>query len=125
MLREIRSTSQRQNEPKKRWFSSSSMDLFIWFDDEGNIVSYQLAYNKPHDEKAIVWNEKSGFEHLSVDDGTRAGKHPGSPLLVPDGIADSAGLLSLLKKNAGELDPSLKNFIVSGIEAHLKQHDPS
>jgi hypothetical protein len=101
------------------------MDLFIWFDDEGNIVSYQLTYNKPHDEKAIVWNEKSGFEHLSVDDGTRSGKHPGSPLLVPDGIADSAGLVSLLKKNAGGLDPSLKNFIVSGIEAHFKQHDPS
>jgi len=125
MLREIRSTSQRQNEPEKRWFSSSSMDLFIWFDDEGNIVSYQLAYNKPHDEKAIVWNKKSGFEHLSVDDGTRSGKHPGSPLLVPDGIADSARLVSLLKENAGELDPSLKNFIVSGIEAYFKQDDPS
>ena len=95
------------------------MDLFIWFDDEGNIVSYQLTYDKPHNEKAVIWSQKSGFEHLSVDDGTRSGKHPGSPLLVPDGTADPAKLVSLLKDNAGELDPPLENFIVSGIEAHF------
>ncbi|MCP4765060.1 MAG: hypothetical protein GY875_02200 [Gammaproteobacteria bacterium] len=91
------------------------MDLFIGFDDEGEIVSYQLTYDKPHNEKAIIWNVKSGFEHLGVDDGTRSGKHPGSPLLVPDGIVDSARLVSILEKNSAELDPAIKNFIVSGI----------
>ena len=124
MLREIKSVSRRHSEPEKRWFTSPGMDLFIWFDDEGNVVSYQLAYNKPHDEKAIVWSRESGFEHLSVDDGSRSGKHPGSPLLVPDGIADSARLVSLLENGAGELDPSLKKFIVSGIAANFKQDDP-
>ncbi|MCP4334591.1 MAG: hypothetical protein GY785_18205 [Gammaproteobacteria bacterium] len=115
MLREIKSTSQKQNEPDKRWFSSPGMDLFIWFDDEGDIVSYQLTYDKPHNEKAIIWNQKSGFEHLSVDDGTRSGRHPGSPLLVPAGIVDSARLVSMLENNSAELDPAIKNFIVSGI----------
>lgn len=34
MLREISSTRQNPDEPRKRWFSSASMDLVAWFDDD-------------------------------------------------------------------------------------------
>jgi hypothetical protein len=116
MLREITNARQAQDEPKKRWFSSLNMDLFVWFNDDEEIISYHLTYNKPHDEKALTWSKEKGFLHLDVDDGRRPGKHPGSPLLVQDGAIQPKKIVAMLKENQTELEASIMNFIVSGIE---------
>ena len=115
MLREVKDISQKRGEPKKRWFSSLDMDLFVWFNDAGEIISYQLTYNKPHDEKALIWSKGGGFSHLAVDEGVRPGKYPASPLLVQDGEAGFSRIVDVLKKNSGELDPAINSFIVTGI----------
>lgn len=119
MLREITNTKQSRNEPKKRWFSSSNMDLFVWFNDDGEIISYHLTYDKLHDEKALTWSEEKGFLHLDVDDGRRPGKHPGSPLLVQDGAIEPKKIVAMLKQNGAQLESSIMNFIISGIEEGL------
>ena len=121
MLREIKETSRKPGEPRKRWFSSLDMDVFIWLDDAGEIVSYQLTYDKPHREKAVTWSRDSGFLHLGVDDGSRPGKHPGSPLLVTDGRLVPGKLISLLETEAGDLDPWIRDFIIDGIETGFDQ----
>lgn len=118
MLREIVRTSQKNDEPRKRWFSSLDMDLFIWLNGNNEIISYHLTYNKPYDEKALIWSDETGFSHLAVDEGTRPGKYPGSPLLVRDGVIKPLKIIAMFKKNAGELEPAVTDFIVSGIEAH-------
>jgi len=120
MLREIKGTVQKRGEPKKRWFTNSNIDLFIWLNEDDEIVSYQLTYSKPNDEKALTWSEEHGFSHLRVDDGARPSKHPASPLLVEDGVFNPSKIKSMLKENSGELEPSIESFIVSGIEEHFK-----
>ena len=120
MLREIQETNQNRGEPRKRWFTDSSMDLFVWFNDGDEIVSYHLTYNKPNDEKALTWSEEHGFSHFSVDDGARPGRHPASPLLVDDGVLKPIKIVAILNKNSDELEPSIVDFIVSGIEEHFK-----
>ena len=124
MLREIKKVSTKRDEPKKRWFSSQSMDLFVWFDTDDTIVSYQFTYDKPQNEKALIWNEKEGLSHMGVDDGSRSGKHPGSPLLVQDGVANPSKIISMIRNNAGELDPSIKDFIILGIEEYFQKNEP-
>ena len=124
MLREIKEASQKRGEPKKRWFSSTNMDLFVWFNDDDEIVSYHLTYNKPKDEKALTWSEEHGFSQLGVDDGARPGKHPASPLLVEGGVFNPLKIISLLKENSGELEASIENFIISGIEENFVQNVP-
>ena len=119
MLREFMETSQKSGEPKRRWFSGSTMDLFIWQNEEDEIVSYQLTYDKPHAEKALVWNKDEGFSHLGVEDGQNPGKHPGSPLFVEDGIMNPLKILSNLNKYGDEIDPVVKEFIATGIEEHF------
>ena len=123
MLREIKNVSKKRDEPKKRWFSSPDMDLFIWFDSDDSIVSYQFTYDKPNNEKALIWSAEEGLSHMEVDDGSRPGKHPGSPLLVADGVVKPYKIISMIQNNAGELDASIKNFIVAGIEAYIQQND--
>ncbi len=120
MLREIKNTSQKRGEPKKRWFSSLSMDVFVWIDDAGEIVSYQFTYNKPQDEKALVWRKDQGYSHLGVDDGVQPGKYPGSPIFIADGSLDPENIIAMLRRDQGELEPWIADFIVSGIETHFK-----
>lgn len=92
------------------------MDVFVWLNDDGEIISYQLTYLKPHDEKALVWSKEKGFSHLGVDDGANPGKHPGSPLYIADGTINHPKLISMLNEDGGDLDPWIRNFIISGIE---------
>ena len=120
MLREIKETNQKRGELKKRWFTSLSMDVFVWFNDDGEITSYQFTYNKPHDEKALVWSKGKGFSHLGVDDGAHPGRHPGSPIFVKDGVVSPTKIISMLNEDKGDLKPWIKNFIVSGIKGHFK-----
>jgi hypothetical protein len=120
MLREIKNVSRKKDEPKKRWFTSPGMDLFIWFDSDDSIISYQFTYDKPHNEKAFIWSEEEGLSHMRVDDGSRSGKHPGSPLLVQDGEVNPNKIISLIRSNSGELEPSIGSFIVSKIEQYYQ-----
>jgi len=123
VLREIKKTCERSNEPRRRWFTSLGIDLFIWFSEDDEVLSYHLTYNKSHDEKALTWSKEKGFSNLGVDDGSRPGKHPGSPLLVKDGVFQPDKIISMLRKDRGELKPWIKNFIVSGIEEHFLKND--
>ena len=120
MLREILETKQKPGEPRKRWFASLDMDLFVWFDEANEIISYQLTYDKPHGEKALVWSKENGFSHHGVDDGSRPGKYPRSPLFVDDGLVVPARIISLLKNDGGDLEPSIEAFIVAGVRANFE-----
>ena len=94
------------------------MDLFVWFSDENEIVSYHLTYNNSSDEKALTWSLTHGFSHLGVDDGARPGKHPASPLLVKDELFNPSEIVIMLRKNSGDLKPSIESLIILGIEKH-------
>jgi hypothetical protein len=95
------------------------MDLFVWIDESGEVISYQLSYDKPHAEKALSWSVERGLSHDDVDDGSRPGRHPGSPLLVADGEFAARRVLALFQANADQLENDLQAFIVSGISRHF------
>ena len=119
MFREISEVKQIPGEPFRRWFSCESMDLFVWTDESGEVVSYQLSYDKPYPEKALTWRVGRGFLHDDVDDGSRPGRHPGSPILLADGEFDAKRVLAVFQANADQLENDLQAFIVSGISRHF------
>ena len=119
MFREISGVKQIPGEPCRRWFSCEAMDLFVWTDESGEVVSYQLSYDKPHPEKALSWSAERGFSHDDVDDGSRPGRHPGSPILVTDGEFAARRVLAMFQANADQLENDLQEFIVSGISRHF------
>jgi hypothetical protein len=118
MLHEIVSTRQHPGELLRRWFQDDSMDLFVWTDDAGEVTRFQLAYDKPHAEKAISWKQESGFVHTGVDDGSRPGHHPGAPLLVADGEFAALPVLNEFKLRAKEMDPSIVAVVVRLLGAY-------
>ena len=124
MLQEI-TALQDDTGRRRRWFQDERMDLFIWQDDTGAIKSFQLAYDKPHAEKALTWKEESGSSHLSVDDGKRPGRHPGSPVLVADGVCDVDRLQKDFRERAGKLQYGIIDFIVTKLREHAESSPPS
>lgn len=56
----------RESTPQRRWFSSPTVDLIVWFDGQGALRSFRLCYDKQGRERAVTWNE-GRLAHASVD----------------------------------------------------------
>lgn len=113
MLKEITEVRQIEEEGFRRWFSDSYFDLIVWYADEsqGEIVGFQLCYDKPGVERAVTWRKGEGFSHDRIDDGERVFNSKMSPVLAEDGAFDRAGVLERFEDAAGQVDPDLQAFI--------------
>lgn len=111
MLRELKDVRQIRDEPHRRWFTDEHFDLVIW-DEETEIVGFQLCYDKIHSERAVTWKIDSGFRHNAVDSGEdRAGRYKGSPILVADGSFDADKVAAQFLSHNGGLDAKSSDFI--------------
>lgn len=93
LLTELRPPRQMPGEPPRRWFTSASMDLIAWLDDNGQLLRCQLCYGNPLAEHALDWQPGRGLVHLAVDDGSqRLPAHKASPVLASAGPASVAAI---------------------------------
>ena len=112
MLREIADVRQIEGEPLRRWFTDEHFDLVIWTNETRDIVGFQLCYDKAHSERALTWRVDSGFSHNAVDDGEgREGRYKATPILVADGIFDTAIVAAKFLGHSGTLDSKSCDFI--------------
>ena len=117
MLREIPETRQLRGEPRRRWFNSAGMDLYVWYDDDGEPLGFQLCYGKPDAEKAFTWFRPGSFSHMSVDHSHGSAKHGGTPILVPDGSIDASSLLADFERERVELPDGLAALIAEKVRS--------
>ena len=115
MLKEIKHISQIPGEKKRRWFTSKYFDLFVFYEN-GEIVEFQLSYNKSENEKIILWSKKEGFSHQGVDQGEHPGKVKRSPIIVPDGIFQKTLVLEKFIKESQDIDRDVANFVIQKLE---------
>lgn len=113
MLQEIPWVSQEEGEPFCRWFSDHDLDLIVWQEDD-DIVSFQLCYGKTHEEHALIWQSPDDYSHNRVDSGP---PHPGrpkpAPALVPNGQSSIAHVVDDFRLKSADIDPELSEFIQS------------
>ena len=114
-MREIKGVHQPASELTKRWFSDLDSDLFLWINNDEQIVAFQFSLRKRNIETAIKWKETVGVSLHKVDDGAQPGKHPGTPLLLEDDNIDIELLLVALDVKLGKQQPELHKFITSKI----------
>ena len=117
MLREIPETRQIRGEPRRRWFNSAGMDLYVWYDDGGEPLGFQLCYGKPNAERALTWFRPGSFSHMAVDHSAGQSKHGGTPILVPDGSMDAASLLADFERERIELPAELASLVADKVRA--------
>jgi len=113
-LREIALARQHPGEPRRRWFTSSNIDLFVWVDEAGAPVGFQLCYDKSSREHALTWTEERGFSSMAVDGGeSRPARYKGSPILVTDGIIDARRILEEFRLEAGAVPAEIVRMVES------------
>lgn len=123
MLRELRTEKRVAGELKKRWFMSDLQDLVVWQDEDGGIAAFQLSYGKYHAERTIYWKRESGFTHLRVDDERCAGMAPATPLLVADGVCDSAAVAAQFCALSAELPADIAGFVLEKVREYSDGND--
>lgn len=111
MLVELRVTRQIEGEPKRRWYTSSEMDLIVWQEAEG-ISGFQLCYEKKGRERAVTWQKEKGLIHTAISSGEGVGlKHKESPILVADGTPDYPVILQLFSLQAEYVSPEIRQHV--------------
>lgn len=114
MMREVRKVRQVEGEPRRRWFTDEFFDLIVWFSPSGEIVGFQLSYDKFRQERALTWRPGEGFGHDGVDDGEdRPGKLKATPILVADGAFDATGIAERFSRESGDLPVEVVAFILA------------
>lgn len=113
MLREIPETRQIAGEPRRRWFFSQEQDLYVWHDDSGEVIAFQLCYDKHRQEHALYWRADSGFAHLRVDCGSETPLRNGMPLLVADGHFDQNAVAARFLALSPDVPEELRQMILN------------
>lgn len=118
MLSEIKRCKQVHGEPARRWFTSKTMDLIIWFSSSKEIIGFQICYDIDSNEKALTWRLDEGFTHNKIDSGEgRPGKPKKSPILISDGNCDYDRVYKLFQASC----KLLPKFIVNHIQNELSK----
>ena len=113
MLREIHRVSQRSVERRKRWFQDEYFDLFIWRDDAGIAIAFQLTYDRKGAERALTWTAGSGFSHRWVIPDSPMAGHPSSPVIGGRAPFMPHIVLPKFAAHAADLDASLVALVVA------------
>ncbi|MBN2254975.1 MAG: hypothetical protein JW736_04670 [Deltaproteobacteria bacterium] len=104
-------------EPLRRWFVSDFFDLLVWENDVGEIVGFQMCYDKLHNQHALTWNKDKGYLHNKVDDGeNKPGRYKSAPILIADGVFDILPIADRFKRESIDIDAKVSAFVCEKIE---------
>ncbi|MGZ3160066.1 MAG: hypothetical protein ACXU7H_13345 [Burkholderiaceae bacterium] len=124
-MKEIEKVRQIPGEAKRRWFSSTVMDLIVWLDEKDVPSGFQLCYDKGQAERAITWTRLHGFTHMKVEDGEKMSGlgYKATPVLVNGGAVDIKMANDLFMANGTHLPTEIANFVTGKISEFLARHE--
>jgi hypothetical protein len=116
MLVEAKHVVQNSDEATRRWFYDKDFDLYTWQNMVGEIVRFELCYDKSKNERALIWDRKSGYAHVKVDDGEEElGRYKMSPIFAEDGVFDYTRIGKAFKAASKHIEQELAQFVYSKI----------
>jgi len=101
---------------RRRWFSDDDFDLVVWFSDSGAIVEFELCYDKPRVERALVWSHVDGYAHFRVDTGEATPLKNLAPMLIGDGPLAKDEVIPRFLEASARLDPAIRRFILARLQ---------
>ena len=112
MLVEAKNVVQQSGEASRRWFYDKDFDLYTWHNTAGDIVRFELCYDKSQNERALIWDRKSGYSHVKVDDGEEElGRYKMTPIYVADGVFDYKRIGKAFKEASNNIEQELAQFV--------------
>jgi hypothetical protein len=112
MLVEAKNVVQQSGETTRRWFYDKDFDLYTWHNALGDIVLFYLCYDKSQHERALIWDRKSGYSHVKVDDGEeKLSRYKMTPIFVADGVFDYKRIGKAFKEASENIEQQVAQFI--------------
>lgn len=119
MLYEIKNVQQETGEPFCRWFNDKDLDLYVWYNPDDSIHSFQLCYDKNGNERAISWQSgDNSYRHEKVESGDSGPRSRRSPVMVPGGVFYKRPVAESFKEHSFELDEVFANFVYDKIMSY-------
>ena len=117
---ELKESQRITNKRQRRWFSSTDMDLIVWYDESGSLAGFELYYDKIVREHVFIWRAESGFSHLAVDDGEQKPvlEYKEAPIMVPDGHVDPNRIRNLFEGSCQNLPAELITLVRQKLVQH-------
>jgi len=115
---EIKNVHQKTGDSFRRWFSDNYFDLIIWYNDEKEIIGFQLCYDIKENEKAITYSDGK-FSHNKIDQGEDNPNKNRTPILVADGIFDEIKVLPKFEESAKNLENEIKEYVFRKITEYI------
>ena len=107
MLYEIKGVQRHPGEHKRRWFFDHEIDLCVWFDEQDQIIGFQLIYDKSADTHALTWWVNKGYSHNRVIDD----RWHLPNTLVADGLFEQDRIAAFFKNQSEEIDREISEFV--------------
>jgi hypothetical protein len=117
MLREIRDVRQTPGQPYSRWFNDELLDLFVWQDEDGRIIGFQLCFDKDADERALTYSEANGYLLEDVQ-AEGSSLDMGSPVLANVSTLPFPRLLAQFAERGAEIDSRVFRHVMEKLEAY-------
>ena len=117
MLVEHRNVRQIRGEGHRRWFSDDYFDLIVWY-EEGQIIGFQLCYDKGGRERALTWHRPHRYLHTRVDDGEIPLAYKMSPVLVQDGVFDPGRISEKFRRASSGIEPRLSALVLERLSVY-------
>lgn len=114
-LREIESARQPPGDPPRRWFSCTSADLYLWYED-GDCVAFEFCYGKPRAERSLRWHRDTGCRHARIDDGESSPLANRTPIALAEEDYDAGSIALELERVASGMDPRIIRLVLNALE---------
>lgn len=119
-LVEIKNVRQRPGEGFRRWFSSESFDLIVWYkDSDKDIKGLQFCYGKPYAERAFTWEKSFKSSHYISEKtglGSAAGILWGDAGRIPDREIEQ------FKETSETIGSELEDLVLEKIDEYNDSH---
>jgi hypothetical protein len=116
MLQKIRKVRQDDADRERHWFQDDFFDLFAWTDAAGEVIAFQLCYDRLNRERVLAWSEPTGFIHRRIDDGEALPVQKMAPIMVADGKFAADSIAAEFDIRSAGIDLRWRQFIRSKID---------
>ncbi len=118
MLTEVPHLTQREPGKHRRWFHDEFFDLYVWQDFDGNMLGFQLCYDKSDAQRALRWNADLGYRHEGVDSPEDKPGRAMSAIFVADGVFDPQHIGEKFSTEAVEMPVAVREFVLGKIRGY-------
>jgi hypothetical protein len=119
MLKEILDVRQHPEEPFRRYFWDEYLELWVWLDEQRQVIGFELSYDLRGEGRAFRWLHDGGMRHYLVDDGEARGMKKSIPVLRSGGAPVDRRIDEEFAGRCEKIDAEIARVVQARLQEYL------